>query len=327
MCYVDCTSYFCAPFFFKPRTSKTAFYHQGTMISSTPFVLPRTKKTQKEHTTNNNSMTDNKKLDTPLVPESILKNKHDLDELKANRAARKKPGNRKVFSKNKSIKIVKPEKFIARNRHRLNHEKRYNRVMRRGMQKRASDKKMVQEREVEVGAETKSMKYMANSVGAKFVFVIRIREGSGTPKSVRKVLSGFRLRSQYEGVFLRYDEDTRKMLHLVEPYIVYGIMSKTTVHDLISRRGHCKVEGKRVPMSNNLIIEENLGDEGIICVEDLVHEICSIGENFMKANSFLWPFRLTAPKSRFEKNTLKYKEGGHYGDKGEAIDEVIRSML
>jgi len=195
------------------------------------------------------------------------------------------------------------------------------------MQKRASDKTVVKEREVEEGTETKVMKYKANSIGAKFVFCVRIRDGAGTPKAVRQVLSGFRLRSQYEGVFLQYDEATRKMLHLVEPYIVYGVLTKTTVHDLITRRGHCKVDGKRVPMSNNLIVEEHLGEEGIICIEDLVHEICNVGESFMKANSFLWPFRLTAPKSKFEKDTLKYKEGGDYGDKGEAIDEVILSML
>ena len=115
-------------------------------------------------------MTDNKKLDTPLVPESILKHKHDLDELKANRASRKKPGNRKVFSKNKSIKIIKPEKFIARNRHRLNYEKRFKRVSLRGMQKRASDKSLVKEREVEEGTETKVMKYKANSI-AKLRFI------------------------------------------------------------------------------------------------------------------------------------------------------------
>ena len=290
----------------------------------------------------------------PLVPETILKRKHDLDELKAKHASAKKPGNRKVFSSKKAIRIVKPEKYIMAHRNRENHAKRFRRVKLHGMQARASNKVIVKDRVVEEIekkndkgiSETVPItnKYRANSVGAKVVFAIRIRDGSGgyatntVPKLVKKTLSTLRLRHVYDGVFLKYDDSIRKMLHLVEPFVVYGILTSKTVQDLISRRGHCKVESmengvkstNRVPISDNIVIEDALGDEhGIICVEDLVHEICNPGKAFKAVNSFLWPFQLTAPKSKFEKNTLKYREGGkgEYGDKGEAIDEVIRSML
>ncbi|KAF8386883.1 hypothetical protein PRIPAC_76025, partial [Pristionchus pacificus] len=33
----------------------------------------------------------------------------------------------------------------------------------------------------------------------------------------------------------------------------------------------------------------------LICKEDLVHEIFSVGPNFKKANNFLWPFKLSNP--------------------------------
>lgn len=32
--------------------------------------------------------------------------------------------------------------------------------------------------------------------------------------------------------------------------------------------------------------------KGIICVEDLVHEIYSVGDNFQAATNFLWPFKV-----------------------------------
>lgn len=277
----------------------------------------------------------------PLVPETILKRKHDLDELKAKREANKnRRGNRKVFRKNKTIKIIKPEKFLMDSRNRANHTRRFHRVKKLGMQKRASDSVLIKERETEESRQNPDVtiepimeKYQANSVKAKFVFVIRIRGSSKRvpiPSQIRKTLFNMRLRSQYDGVFLKYNEITRKMLQLVEPFVVYGTLSKSSVQNLITRRGHCKVDGKRVPISDNIVIEEKLGDEhGIICVEDLVHEIFSVGDSFKHANSFLWPFQLSAPKSKFEKNTLKYKEGGknEYGDQGEAMDEVLRSML
>ena len=288
-----------------------------------------------------------------LVPETVLKRKHDLDELKAKRAAGKKPGNRKVFSKNKAIRIVKPEKFIMAHRGRVNYTRRFNRVKRYGMQKRASSKVVMKQRaSIEEGAlaedennQHSMITYKANSVGAKVVFVIRIRDGgigktatNSVPKQVKRILSSLRLRNLYDGVFVKYDKSTRKMLHLVEPFVIYGVLSPKTVQEVITRRGHCKgretdddkSKSKRIPISDNIVIEEALGDDhGIICVEDLVHEICNVGPAFKQANSFLWPFQLTAPKSKFEKDTLKYREGGRgeYGDRGEAIDEVIRSML
>lgn len=35
---------------------------------------------------------------------------------------------------------------------------------------------------------------------------------------------------------------------------------------------------------------------GIICVEDLIHEIYTVGPAFKQANNFLWPFKLSSAK-------------------------------
>ncbi len=39
-----------------------------------------------------------------------------------------------------------------------------------------------------------------------------------------------------------------------------------------------------------------LGKYGIICVEDLIHEIFTVGPHFKQASNFLWPVKLSAPR-------------------------------
>lgn len=282
-----------------------------------------------------------------LVPESVLKKRHDLDAMKAKREAAKPRANKKVFdNRRRPVRVIKPEKFLARATQRRNHEIRYKRVNKKGMQKRASNKKekrtkvvaKVGDEEVEDGGaaattmaldaeDKKEVTYASNSVGADIVFAVRVRDRAGMPPNVKKALSRMRLRHENEGVFLKYDESTRKMLHLVEPWVSYGVVSKSTISDLINRRGHGRVDGKRTPLSDNMMIENALGESGIICVEDLVHEIHSASDGFPTASSFLWPFRLTGIHSKFQKLKLDKKNGGNYGDCGEEMDGLIRQML
>lgn len=39
---------------------------------------------------------------------------------------------------------------------------------------------------------------------------------------------------------------------------------------------------------------QNLGKHGIICIEDLIHEIYTVGPAFKEASNFLWPFQLSS---------------------------------
>ena len=55
-----------------------------------------------------------------------------------------------------------------------------------------------------------------------------------------------------------------------------------------------QLDGKRTPITSNDLIEQQLGRHGIICVEDLVHEIMTVGPNFKYASNFLWPFKLVS---------------------------------
>lgn len=278
-------------------------------------------------------MSNGKRSDLPLVPEAILKRRHDLDELKLRSVASATlKGKSKRYSSQKAIYVKKPETILARARSRRNNQTRYRRVMEKGMQKRASNKPLMATKVFEIDeTTTKEIKFQANSVGANMVFVIRIRDDcSGTSREAQRALSRLRLRNLHDGVFVRYDDSHRKLLHLVETYVVYGKPSEAMVHDLLERRGFGKLDGKRIPLSNNTIVEEALAEStGLLCVEDIVHELCSVGEHFHKVSSFLWPFRLTHPKSKFEQEKLNGNRMTRedYGDKGQAIDELIAQML
>mmetsp|Transcript_3168 Transcript_3168/g.4467 ORF Transcript_3168/g.4467 Transcript_3168/m.4467 type:complete len:298 (-) Transcript_3168:153-1046(-) len=282
-----------------------------------------------------------------LVPETVLRKKHDMDEMKARRAAQSilnPRGNRKVFNqKTKAIRIHKPESILSMARSRRNHAIRSRRVKKKGMQKRASNKKEMKTKTfIPDGAEEgvqmedsviegkKDVKIASNSVGAKMVFCIRIRDNIGMPTDVRRVLHSFRLKNQNEGVFLQYNDTTRKALHTVEPWVTYGKPSKSSVSDLLKRRGHLKLDGERVPMSDNTLVEKAMSDYtdgAVICVQDLEYELLMPGEYFSKINKSLWPFCLAAPRSKFQKRKLNFKDGGDYGDRGEEIDDLIQQML
>jgi len=57
-----------------------------------------------------------------------------------------------------------------------------------------------------------------------------------------------------------------------------------SIRELIYKRGYGKVDKQRIPLVNNNIIEESLGKFDILCVEDLVHEIATVGPNFKQVS-------------------------------------------
>lgn len=68
------------------------------------------------------------------------------------------------------------------------------------------------------------------------------------------------------------------------------------------------------------------GPCGIICVEDLIHEIYTVGRNFKAANNFLWPFKLSSPRGGMNKKTTHFVEGGDAGNREDQINRLIRRM-
>jgi large subunit ribosomal protein L7e len=165
----------------------------------------------------------------------------------------------------------------------------------------------------------------------KLLFVIRISGINDVNPKVKKVLQLFRLLQINNGVFVRINKATTQMLQIIEPYVTYGPPNLKTVRELIYKRGYAKCNGQRLPILDNKLIGDHLGKFGIICVEDIIHEIFTLGDHFKQVNNFLWPFKLSNPnghkKVSWRPRKFKhYVEGGDAGDREFDINKLVQSM-
>ncbi len=162
---------------------------------------------------------------------------------------------------------------------------------------------------------------------ASFFLVIRIKGIRKVAPKEKKIMRLFRLKQIGNAVFIRNNKATMNMLRRIEPWVTYGAPSRRVVKNLIYKRGHGILNRQRIPLSSNLIVEQGLGEIGIKCVEDLIHEIWTNGDNFKKATNFLWPFKLNAPRGGFKAKRQPYLNNGSHGPRGEFINEIADRMF
>jgi len=161
----------------------------------------------------------------------------------------------------------------------------------------------------------------------KLIFLVRIKGINKIAPKPRKILQLLRLLQINNGVFIRVTKATAEMIKVVEPWVAYGYPNLKSVKELIYKRGYGKVNKQRIALTDNAIIEESLGKYGIICMEDLIHEIYTVGPNFKQASNFLWPFKLSNPTGGFRPRKFKhFIEGGDLGNREEHINALIRQM-
>ena len=162
----------------------------------------------------------------------------------------------------------------------------------------------------------------------QLLLVIRIKGKPGLTMDdkSKRILERFRLTKVNFARFLSVTEFTKKMIRLVEPFITYGYPTLKTVKDLVYKRGMTLQDGVPVSINNNEMVEAQLGEINVICVEDIVHEIYHVGENFLKVNSFLCPFKLSMPRTVEGPRRVTVKEIPASGNRKEEINAFIESM-
>merc|ERR1711887_367140 len=220
----------------------------------------------------------------PAVPETLLKRRKNLERIKASRA----------------VAVVKRRKALKEKRHVI-----YKRAEKYVKEYRAKERDEIRLRRM---AKRNGNFYVPAE--AKLAFVIRIRGINQVSPKVKKALQLLRLRQINNGVFVKLNKCSLNMLRLVEPYVAWGYPNLKSVRELIMKRGYAKINHQRIPITDNQIVEDSLGKLDIICVEDLIHEIITVGANFKKANNFLWPFKLNSPTGGMHKKTNHVVEGG-----------------
>jgi len=234
---------------------------------------------------------------TPSVPATILKRQKNLERVKTSRA----------------IAVVKRRKSLK--------EKRG--VIFKKAQQYAKEYRAKERDEIRLRRMAKRDGNFYVPAEAKLAFVIRIRGVNQVSPKVKKALQLLRLRQINNGVFVKLNKCTLNMLRLVEPFVAWGYPNLKTIRELVYKRGFAKVNHQRI---FNHLVEEVLGSCGIICVEDLIHEIFTVGENFKKANNFLWPFKLSCPTGGMRVKTNHFVEGGDHGNREDFINQMVRKM-
>lgn len=161
---------------------------------------------------------------------------------------------------------------------------------------------------------------------ARLLAVIRIRGINDMHPKSRKILQLLRLRQINNLVFIKLTKATMNMIRKVEPYVAYGYPSLKTVREVLYKRGHGKVNKQRIPLTDNSIIEGTLGKHGIVCMEDLVHEIYTVGPKFKEASNFVWPIKLSNLTGGMTDKGTHYVEGGEAGLREKYINSMIARM-
>ncbi|CAN6484976.1 unnamed protein product [Victoria cruziana] len=161
---------------------------------------------------------------------------------------------------------------------------------------------------------------------SRLLFVIRIGGTNDMHPKTKKILYLLRLRKLFYGVFIILNNKTAKLLKMVEPYVTFGYPNLRSIKELILKRGVGRINKERIPLTDNSIIEKELGKHGIICIEDLVHEIASVGSHFTEVSSFLQPFKLTIPDGGLRMVKKHFKDGGDAGNREDLINDLIQKM-
>jgi len=223
------------------------------------------------------------------------------------------------------------EKYVARQRAAKKIESRYRKVSRaKAIVKAEKHAKEYRDMETHLIRQRREAKAGGNffvEPEAKVAFVFRLRGILGVSPKPRKVLQLLRLRQLNNGVFIRLNKATKNMLRLCEPYVAYGYPNLKTIRKLVYKRGFAKIKKQRIPLTDNAVIEHSLGKFGIICMEDIVHELYTCGPHFPEVTRFLWPFKLSNPKGGFIDKGRHYCEGGDAGDREDLINDLLVKML
>uniref|UniRef100_UPI00358FE9AF large ribosomal subunit protein uL30-like 1 isoform X1 n=1 Tax=Myxine glutinosa TaxID=7769 RepID=UPI00358FE9AF len=180
----------------------------------------------------------------------------------------------------------------------------------------------------------------------RLVFALRIRSANSCCLAVRQALQFLRLTRIFSGVFLKLSRGSLTLLRRVEPYIAWGYPNLKSVRELILKRGRTMVQGRSTPLTDNCLVEAKLGfrccdnlrmaeviqvklstgKHDVICLEDVIHEVFSLGPHFKVSSLFLHPFMLPVVRHSRRNRTRQALETGPCGDRGSAINELIRKL-
>lgn len=228
-------------------------------------------------------------------PEILLRKRknNDRKRLEKQEQARQRQLEQKKKNQKRANKFIRAETLVSNYKSNELESKRIKHISKFERQQQQQDAEKISQ-----GQETDE---------SKLLFIIRIPDhtkGLKIPSKARKVLQLLRLNRPNTGVFVKLTPATVPLLKLISPYIVAGKPSLNSIRKLFQKRACISVideetkQPKIAKLDNNGAVEDKFGsDLGCICIEDLIHEIATLGENFKTVTHWIMPFKLNAPVS------------------------------
>ncbi len=162
----------------------------------------------------------------------------------------------------------------------------------------------------------------------KPIIIIRICGlWSRIPKEIQLILSKLNLKEMYNAIILFYNKENLKMIKLIESYITWGYIKKNLIEDLLRKRGSVIIGNNEPNLLENIQIENALGKYGIICLEDIIHELTYETKNSPFILQFLGYFKLSRKDEGFDKVNIPFNKGGNQGFRGEKINSLLKLMI
>lgn len=232
---------------------------------------------------------------------------------------------KKKVARNVDLKAKKDQALLKTKKD--NQKKRFELKMRAS--KYAREYKMQDQQLVRLRREAKKTGNFFVEPEAKVMLVVRITGINHMAPKPRKIFKLLRLDQLHKAVLVKVSAPMINMLKPIMPYIICGNPNLQTIKQLVLKRGYGRVNKERQPIDNNEMISAALGDVGIHGVDDLIHELYTVGPNFKRANNFLWAFKLSSPNGGFVLKKHGYMEpkGGDWGNREELINEIVRRMI
>ena len=159
----------------------------------------------------------------------------------------------------------------------------------------------------------------------RLVLVIKIHPSVDAANQIKKAIQELGLSNKYSAAFARCDKHTHQLLKIAEPFVTFGEPTQEIIEKLVRKRARVLKNGEEVALKDNTYVEETLGALEILCIEDIIHEIATVGDHFEEVQKFLCAFRLNHPQQSFKKKPVS--RGGDFGNRGTKINETLNSMI
>eukprot|EP00927_Polykrikos_kofoidii_P059649 TRINITY_DN54791_c0_g1_i1.p1 TRINITY_DN54791_c0_g1~~TRINITY_DN54791_c0_g1_i1.p1 ORF type:complete len:260 (+),score=58.41 TRINITY_DN54791_c0_g1_i1:70-849(+) len=236
------------------------------------------------------------------VAETVLRRReHNLKEKAARAAAVQRiRRDQKEFKKGK-LKIVRAEKLILQSRKKRGDVERLKR-------------------------QTLKKKPKTGQVHGKVIAVVRNSRMGGS-RMVKRTLNELGLQEHNTVTFQPNTDITIAKLHIVRPFAFWGPPSFKVVSTIMQKKAIFRdPEDPTIKklLCDNTLVEEHLGDLGLLCTEDLAHAIHRCDPCFEKVTERLWPVPVGEAK---KSSGMVYETKIPYGNMGHDINKRLTKLI